>query len=123
MNKQLKDRIQAIIDSVIATGKVKKLECDGATKVINYLLTKDGITHKVMVGTATYIKEGAENHMAIQPHYWIEIDDITIDLKSKMWFGDIALEGLFETAKSKIQYSGRQIQMQTGDVIYKILTR
>jgi hypothetical protein len=34
-------------------------------------------------------------------HFWIEIEDMKLDLKSKMWFGDEATEGLFKDSKVK----------------------
>ena len=56
------DRIKSIVDRT--AGKIAHLECDGATRVLNYLLTKEGIPHQVMRGRAAI---GVESIT----HYWI----------------------------------------------------
>ena len=47
------------------------LECDGLTRVISYILNKNGIEHKVMIGDIGTI------------HLWIELDDYIIDYKAR----------------------------------------
>lgn len=105
------DKINSIIED--AKNKIKFLECDGATRVFDYLLTNNNIKHIVMVGTASL----EDKEML---HYWIKIDDMILDLKSKMWFGDEASEGLFKT--SKVKYNGKPIDLNTPELMYRILT-
>ena len=111
MDKQKIARITKIINDV--KDKVKFLECDGTTRVLNYLLDKNNIAHTVMVGSAS------KDDITIPLHYWIAIDDMTLDLKSKMWFGDDATEGLFK--ESNVSYHGNPISMNTPKIIYDIL--
>ena len=43
------------------------LECDGLTRVISYLLTKNKVPHDVMLGSVS-MKDGKR---AFSPHFWI----------------------------------------------------
>lgn len=104
------DKINKIIDSV--KPKIKFLECDGATRVMDYLLTKNGIKHTVMVG------KGSLGKVEVL-HFWIEIEDMKLDLKSKMWFGDEATEGLFKD--SKVKYVGNPTELNVTDLMFAIL--
>ena len=108
-----KNKINELIATV--SGKLNKLECDGATRVLSHLLTRNEIPHAVMVGSASMGK------IRIPVHYWIVIDDKILDLKAKMWFGDKATEGIF--TDSPVQYNGRAIEMKTTETVFNILTR
>lgn len=60
------------------------LECDGLTRVISTLLTREAITHAVRVGTVEI--DGAGR---IPLHWWIELpESIVIDYRARMWLGD-----------------------------------
>jgi len=108
------DRIKSIVDRT--TGKIAHLECDGATRVLNYLLTKENIPHQVMRGRAAI---GVESIT----HYWIEAEGHIIDVKIQMWFGPIATQGVFKPENSKTEYKGQPIQMTTSEKIYGLLMR
>lgn len=60
------------------------------------------------------------------PHFWIEtkIDNETyiIDLKSQMWLGENADQGIFKKSETKTIYDGRPIQMKCDHRIFSILT-
>jgi len=113
MTKKTENKINEIITQV--TGKISRLECDGATRVLAHLLTRNEIQHSVMVGSASM----GEIHIPV--HYWIVIDGKILDLKAKMWFGDKATEGIF--AGSPVQYNGRAIEMKTSETVFNILMR
>ena len=111
MEEQKINKINSIIDGI--KSKLKFLECDGSTRVLDYLLTHNNIDHTVMLGTASL---GEEEMM----HYWIIIDDMILDMKSKMWFGDKAEEGLFKV--SKVKYEGKPIKLNKSKMMFDILT-
>lgn len=108
------DRIKSIVDRTV--GKMTHLECDGAIRVLNYLLTKEGIAHQVMRGRAAI---GVESIT----HYWIEAEGHIIDVKIRMWFGPTATQGVFKPENSKTEYRGCPIQMATSEKIYGLLMR
>jgi len=91
-----------------------RLECDGSTRVLNYLLSKEGIPHDVYIGEVTY--EG----QVIPIHYWIRIGEWYIDNKSRMGFGDSVPQGIFK--RSPVFYDGEHVLMETTDTIFHILT-
>lgn len=105
------DKINKIISD--NKDKLKNLECDGATRVMDYLLTNNKIDHIVMIGEASFKDETIF-------HYWIKIDDMTLDLKSKMWFGNEVEEGLFK--KSRVKYKGKPVELNTTKLMFDILT-
>lgn len=94
------------------------LECDGTTRVLNYLLTTNNITHEVKCGSLDMGNE----HVPL--HYWIELPGETIiDLKAKMWLKNKkAPHGVFKKSDTKAVYSGETIDMRTSETIFKILT-
>ncbi len=90
----------------------KGLECDGMTRVLHYLLLKEGIEHKTMQGVATF-----KEHSVF--HQWIVIDGFILDLKTKMWFGAEADEGLLKS--SNVYYDGEYRPLHVTELIYKLL--
>jgi hypothetical protein len=92
----------------------KHLECDGSTRILNYLLTKEEIEHQVWLGEISY---GGE----IMPiHYWIRIGEWYIDNKSQMWLGSDVDQGMFK--RSRALYDGDPVKMETSEMIFQILT-
>lgn len=60
------------------------LECDGLTRVISTLLTREGIEHRALSGAVTIDGVGR-----IGFHWWIELADGALcDFRSRMWIGD-----------------------------------
>ncbi len=106
----------SIIDGIMAQAKMecRNLECDGMTRVLDYLLTNADIAHTVMSGEACI-----DNRCLL--HYWITINGMILDLKSKMWFGEKAAEGLFYEKDGIVSYDGEPIDIHTSELIYKIL--
>ena len=92
----------------------EKLECDGSTRVINYLLKKDNIDHIVYVGSVSF------NGKILPLHYWIVCGDYIIDNKIRMYFGEDLPEGVFK--KSPATYKGDPAPMDTSKTIFDILT-
>lgn len=105
--------VEEIIDEVRNSNYFGFLECDGCTRVLDYLLTKNNVNHTCYMGKASFGKVSI-------PHFWIKIGDKILDLKSKMWFGEDAKEGLF--TDSPITYSGKPVALNTDERMYNILT-
>lgn len=62
-----------------------KLECNGMTQVISYILTHNKIKHDMMIGKV----EECHTGRVVFPHCWIRLDNgATIDFRLGYWFGD-----------------------------------
>lgn len=87
-----KRRLEKILEPYINDN----LECDGQSKVISYILTKNGIDHKLYDGELVD-KESGEGIY----HQWIEIDNnLIVDYKARMWYPDSdCWHGIFEKSK------------------------
>lgn len=59
------------------------LECDGVTRCISTVLSKNGIAHEVHLGSVEVMGVGK-----MHPHFWIKIKKMVIDLRARMWLGD-----------------------------------
>lgn len=94
------------------------LECDGAVRVLDYLLTENKILHQVKLGK---VDMGEEN---IPYHFWIELyDERIIDIKARMWMKNKKVpHGVFKKENTKAVYSGETVQMNTSKTIFQILT-
>jgi len=96
------------------------LECDGLTRVLSYLLDKSHISHRVMEGSVSVGKK------TMDPHFWIEMPDGRIvDYRARMWLGKSSKvpHGIFKPDDfPEATYEGSQIQMRTGDFVFKMLT-
>lgn len=65
------------------------LECDGFTRIADYLLTSHDVPHTVKGGTIIHVPTGR----GFSPHFWIETimegQTITVDYRARMWLPDI----------------------------------
>ena len=112
--EELGKSIEEIIEEVRNSSYFSFLECDGCTRVLDYLLTKNNIEHKCYVGIASL------GRITI-PHMWIKVGNQILDLKAKLWFGENATEGLF--TKSPVKYViSKQVKLDTDEIMYKVLT-
>lgn len=60
------------------------LECDGLTRCISTLMQREGIEHRVLVGSLAIPGVGTIPH-----HWWIALpDDRLCDFRARMWLGD-----------------------------------
>ena len=61
-----------------------RLECDGLTRVLSYLLTKANVEHRAMLGKITDQK----TQQRFSPHFWLVLPDGRhIDYRARMWLG------------------------------------
>jgi hypothetical protein len=90
--------------------KLHHLECDGLTHVIHRVLSDENIEHTIYTGRVIY----SFNDEHIPIHYWIDIDNIRIDYRAKMWLGDAPdiPHGIFyPTDYPSISYQGSHTQL------------
>lgn len=72
------------------------LECDGMTRVVSALLTREDIAHQVNIGRLDVTGQGV-----IPLHWWISLaDGLICDYRARMWLGtDAAVpHGVFHPA-------------------------
>lgn len=102
-----------------------KLECDGLTSILNYMLHQHGISHEVRGGRITHPATG--NTFA--PHLWIEVpvggSVAIVDYRARMWLGDRAdiLHGVFWRGDSSVLYEGEPISgwQPINETLYHVL--
>ena len=114
-----KRRLEKILEPYINDN----LECDGQSKVISYILTKNGIDHKLYDGELVD-KESGEGIY----HQWIEIDNnLIVDYKARMWYPDSdCWHGIFEKSKMnnrELEYTQPKSMgtPKISDMIFNIL--
>jgi len=105
------------------------LECDGFTRVFEYLLTQNNIDHQGYTGT---IHVGEKS---MTPHYWIVCGESIIDFAIRIWFGNDLPNGIIKINEISlgqdntiiktdgIKYVGRPYTLDTNRSIFQILTR
>jgi len=98
-----------------------KLECDGLTRVLSYVLTENGIPHEVATGTLY----GPEGEVV---HWWIILPDGRyIDYRAQMWQGksENIPNGIFNAVDyPDVTYVVQQRgKMEVPKYIFKILTQ
>lgn len=87
------------------------LECDGLSRVLSMLLTRDGVSHRVCAGVLT-----VRGHGTIPVHWWITLSDGRIcDLRARMWIGcgDAVPHGVFVPQPCHI-YNAEQVSAPEG---------
>jgi hypothetical protein len=96
------------------------LECDGLTRVLVYLLSKEGVEHRAMQGTVWH----NEKQEGIPMHYWIELDGGILDFRARMWLGNTpdVPHGFFNPADTPCEYDGDSVDLQCNEMLFHILT-
>tara|TARA_R110002050_G_scaffold114755_2_gene230516 strand:- start:4293 stop:5525 length:1233 start_codon:yes stop_codon:yes gene_type:complete len=84
--------------------KCKELECDGTTRIIDYVATKKGINLTPKMGAIIFENKG-EIINGFEPHFWNEVTidskEYIIDYRAQMWLGEDAPNGVFTKASAK----------------------
>ncbi len=90
--------IKTLLDK-IESNYCQNLECDGSTRILNYLGKQEGIYMQPKFG-AIYLEKDGDIINGFEPHFWNEftLDGKTyiIDYKAQMWLGKEAPHGVFE---------------------------
>jgi hypothetical protein len=91
------------------------LECDGLTRVLAHVLTRENIDHKVFVGSFEF------QGRSVPIHFWIEIGKYRIDYRLRMWLGQIAPHGVVEIENCPVAYFGKEVEMDVPEIVFQIL--
>lgn len=83
------------------------VECDGMCRLITTRLQEQGIAHQVMVGNVKL------NDSVIPLHYWIQVGELTVDYRARMWLSESPLvpHGIFRQDTCAARYEGHETQM------------
>lgn len=87
------------------------LECDGLTRVLHTVLSRENIEHTCMIGQIINTK----TKVGFSPHFWIELPDgQIIDYRARMWLGsspDVP-HGVFKpTDYPHVVYEGEKVEL------------
>jgi ppGpp synthetase/RelA/SpoT-type nucleotidyltranferase len=90
--------IKTLLDK-IESNYCQNLECDGSTRILNYLGKQEGIYMQPKFG-AIYFEKDGDIINGFEPHFWNEFTldgkKYIIDYKAQMWLGNEAPHGVFE---------------------------
>jgi len=97
---------------------VSGLECDGMTRVLHTVLSKNRIPHKVMGGSVSF------GGKSFEPHVWIELPGgMVVDYRARMWLGRKAPHGVFNPEREDIEYDGRSANFPIlNDFLFDVLS-
>lgn len=98
-----------LLDAALLTLDDCKLDCDGMTYAISYLLTQAGIPHSMMIGAAYDPLSGD----SVSPHCWVLLKQSghVIDYRLRRWLGDDDLipHGIFNPHALGMNYKGDEL--------------
>ena len=97
-----------------------RLECDGLTRVLSYILTKAAIDHTVLLGEII----DQRTQKAFSPHFWIALpDDRYIDYRARMWLGEAehVPHGIFNPEDYLVTYDGHETNFENQEQIAPLL--
>lgn len=97
-----------------------RLECDGLTRVLSYVLSNADIPHTVMLGEI--IDRLTDN--SFSPHLWIELaDGRVVDYRARMWLGEAEYipHGIFNLQDQQVEYIGKEVVFTDLDTIAPLL--
>jgi hypothetical protein len=102
---------------------LRHLECDGLTQVIHRVLSDEQIEHTIYTGQVI----DKTNSHTIPAHYWIDVEDLRIDYRARIWLGERTHipHGIFHpTEYPLIYYEGSLIELAllSHFVIQEIIT-
>ena len=63
---------------------------------------------------------------AFAPHYWLEVEEFTIDYRARMWFAGLAgvPHGVFTKSHFPVEYDGDEIFLDPlPDSLFEVLTQ
>ena len=98
-----------------------KLECDGQTRVLHYVLDYHKVPHRVKQGC---VEMADDNYF--EPHFWIELEvdgeTYIVDYRARMWLGEEAPHGVFKPSDHpEATYEGCDCVMPVSDALFNIL--
>jgi hypothetical protein len=108
------------LEAILSQYDTCNLECDGLTRVLHTVLTRQTVAHTVKIGRI----ENTQTGVSFEPHFWIELPTGQIvDYRARMWLGQDAPHGIFNPADTPITYDGEPVELEPlSDSLFKILT-
>ena len=115
--KKLVEALDSKLEKLLKPYDKCRLECDGLTRVLHTVLSKNKIKHSVHQGEVHVGKE------VFNPHFWIQLPNgYVVDYRLRMWFGNKAPHGIFKPENNDVKYDGDKINMpELSDVMFQIL--
>ena len=95
------------------------LECDGMSRVVSALLTRDSICHLVCTGRLEIDGVGV-----IPRHWWIELGDgVICDWRARMWLGEGASvpHGFFEPRDGVRYVALDRFVLEYSPLVFEVL--
>lgn len=89
---------------------LRHLECDGLTHVIHRVLSDEQVEHTIYTGQVI----NKNNSHTIPAHYWIDVEDLRIDYRARMWLGkksDIPHGVFYPDDYPMISYEGSPLEL------------
>lgn len=106
-DKVSRDRLRLLLDPY---DSLQHLECDGLTQVFHRVLSDQKIQHTVYVGEVTH----KSSDRTIPLHFWIEVGDLRVDYRLRMWLGetsDIPHGVFYKDAEKRVSYLGESVDL------------
>ncbi len=86
------------------------LECDGLTQVFHRVLSDEQVEHTINIGEVIH----KPTNRTIPLHYWIDIGDLRVDYRLRMWLGETSdiPHGVFYVYSQKsVSYLGKPVEL------------
>lgn len=86
------------------------LECDGLTQVFHRVLSDENIQHTIYMGQVIH----KLCNRTIPLHFWIDIGDLRVDYRLRMWLGETSdvPHGVFhKSSEQSVFYSGEPVDL------------
>ena len=106
-NNILINRLRSLLTSY---DSLKHLECDGLTQVLHSVLSDEKIEHTVYIGEVIHIP----TNYTISIHHWIEVENLRIDYRLRMWLGealDVPHGVFYKDSDSMVSYLGEPVDL------------
>lgn len=90
-------------------------ECDGMTRIVSTLLTREQIPHQPFFGSLQKL----DQNKSITPHFWVELagelKGMRIDFRARMWLGNSedVPHGVFQFCSyPTVKYMGEPVSLR-----------
>ena len=118
--KEILSMLEGKVQSLTAKYDKLPLECDGLTRVLDYILTQNKVKHKVYSGSVEY----RDTHIPL--HFWIELSDgKVVDYRLRMWMKPMGVpHGVFKLKDHPdLKYmKGATVNFKMTPTMFQILT-
>lgn len=106
-NELLINRLQLLLNPY---DSLSHLECDGLTQIFHTVLSDENIQHTVIIGRVIH----KSTERTIPLHYWIDVGELRIDYRLRMWLGetsDIPHGAFCKESEKGVSYLGEPVDL------------